>query len=320
MQLGYWLSSEEHPPRDLVRMAAEAEQAGFGEAMISDHFHPWTPTQGEAGFVWATLGGIAHATSTLRVATGVSAPIIRVHPVVVAHAASTVASMMPGRFALGLGTGERLNEQVTGTRWPRTGERREMLSEAIDVIRRLLDGEEVTHSGPHFRVEHAQLFTRPPVPPPILVAAGGRRSAELAGRKGDGLIATQPDPVIVQQFEQAGGTGKPKVGQVHLCWADTEDDAVETALKWWPNSALPGAAKSELARPADLAALGDLVGADDIRKKVVCGPDPEEHMAAIARFAAAGFTTLHVHQVGPDQPGFLRFYQREILPIFAAAA
>jgi G6PDH family F420-dependent oxidoreductase len=320
VQLGCWLSSEEHPPRDLVRMAVEAEQAGFGEAMISDHFHPWTPTQGESGFVWATLGAIAHATSTLRVATGVTAPILRVHPLVVAHAASTVASMMPGRFSLGLGSGERLNEQVTGQRWPRAGERRQMLSEAIDVIRDLFDGGEVNHTGRFFRVEHAQLFTRAETPPPILVAAGGRKSTELAGRKADGLIATKPDPQVIQQFEQAGGAGKPRVGQVHVCWAESEDAAMDTAMHWWPNSALPGAAKSELARPSDFAALAGLVTRKAMAKKVVLGPDPERHVAAIARFAAAGFTTVHVHQIGPDQQGFLRFYEREILPSFAAAA
>jgi coenzyme F420-dependent glucose-6-phosphate dehydrogenase len=320
IQLGCWLSSEEHPPRDLVRMAAEAEQAGFGEAMISDHFHPWTPTQGQAGFVWATLGAVAEATSTLRIATGVTAPIIRMHPAVVAHAASTVASMMPGRFCLGLGSGERLNEQITGQRWPRDGERRKMLSEAIDVIRALFDGSEVNHTGRFFQVEHAQLFTRPDAPPPIYVAASGRKTTKLAGEKADGLIATQPDPSVVEQFEHAGGVGKPKVAQVHVCWAASEDDAVETAMRWWPNSALPGSAKSELARPSDFAALAELVTPNALRKKVVCGPDPDAHLTAIARYAAAGFTTVHIHQVGPDQQGFLRFYEREILPSLPAAA
>ncbi|MDQ2648553.1 MAG: TIGR03557 family F420-dependent LLM class oxidoreductase [Actinomycetota bacterium] len=320
MRLGCWLSSEEHPPRDLVRLAVEAEQVGFGDAMISDHFHPWTPTQGQSGFVWSTLGAIAHATDTLRVATGVTAPIVRMHPAVVAHAATTVASMMPGRFALGLGSGERLNEQVTGERWPRAGERRRMLSEAIDVIRKLFTGDEVNHSGQYFQVEHAQLFTRPDTPPPIYVAAGGRRSTELAGEKGDGLIVTSPDPVVIQQFEHAGGRGKPKIAQLHVCWADTEREAVDTAMRWWPNSALPGTAKSELARPSDFASLADLVTEPALRKQVVCGPDPDAHLAAIARYAGAGFTLLHIHQVGPDQQGFLRFYEKEILPQFPAVS
>lgn len=320
MQLGCWLSSEEHPPRDLVRLAVEAEQVGFGDAMISDHFHPWTPTQGQSGFVWATLGAIAHATSSLRVATGVTAPIVRMHPALVAHAAATVASMMPGRFALGLGSGERLNEQVTGERWPRPGERRRMLSEAIDVIRDLFTGEEVNRSGTWFRVEHARLYTRPDTPPPIYVAAGGRRSTKLAGQKGDGLIATQPDPLLVDRFDHAGGRGKPRIGQLHVCWAETEAAAVETARRWWPNSALPGSAKSELARPEDFEALAGLVSEGGVREQVVCGPDPEAHVAAIARFAGAGFTLLHIHQVGPDQQGFLRFYEREILPQLPAAA
>jgi G6PDH family F420-dependent oxidoreductase len=320
LQLGCWLSSEEHPPRELVRMAAEAEQAGFGEAMISDHFHPWTPTQGESGFVWTTLGAIAHVTSTLRVTTGVTAPIIRMHPVVIAHAASTVASMMPGRFSLGLGSGERLNEQVTGQRWPRPAERRQMLSEAVDVIRKLLDGREVTHSGRFFRVQHAQLYTRPDTPPPILLAAGGRKSTALAGKKGDGLIATKPDPLVIEQFDHAGGAGKPKLGQLKVCWAETQEAALDTVARWWPNGAMPGAVKGELARPADFAAVAELVTPKALAKTTVLGPDPEEHLAAIARYAAAGFTSLHIHQIGPDQQGFLRFYEREILPTFAAAA
>jgi G6PDH family F420-dependent oxidoreductase len=314
LRLGCWLSSEELPPNDLVRLAVAAEAAGFEDAMISDHFHPWTPAQGQAGFVWATLGAIAHATSSLRVATGVTAPIVRMHPVVVAHAASTVASMMPGRFSLGLGTGERLNEQVTGAHWPRAGERRRMLREAIDVIRSLLAGELVNHEGDHFRVEHARLYTRADVPPPILVAAGGRLSAQLAGEKGDGIITLNPSAKMVEQFERAGGRGKPRIGQLHVCWAESQCAAVETARRWWPNGALPPAVLGELAKPSDFAALAHLVSDEAVQRAVVCGPDPELHLAAIARFAGAGFTLLHVHQVGPDQERFLRFYAKEVLP------
>jgi G6PDH family F420-dependent oxidoreductase len=313
MRLGVWLSSEELPPKALVRLATDAEAVGFRDAMISDHFHPWTATQGEAGFVWATLGAIAQATTELRVATGVTAPILRMHPALVAQAASTVASLMPGRFTLGLGTGERLNEHVTGQRWPRAGERRRMLAEAVPVIRRLLDGELVDHEGDHFRVEHAQLFTRAEVPPPILMAASGRRSAQLAGEVADGLIALQPDAKLLEQFDQAGGEGKPKVGQLHVCWAEDEAAAVATALRWWPNGALPSKVLTELAQPADFEALAGLVTEDAIARAVVCGPDPDRHRAAIARFAGAGFSVLHIHQVGPDQSGFLRFYEREIL-------
>jgi coenzyme F420-dependent glucose-6-phosphate dehydrogenase len=320
MQIGCWLSSEELAPIDLVRLATAAEAAGFRDAMISDHFHPWTPAQGNAGFVWATLGAIAHATTELRVATGVTAPIVRMHPAVVAHAASTVASMMPGRFSLGLGSGERLNEQVTGERWPRPGVRRQMLAEAIDVIRRLLAGGTVDHDGKYFTVEHAELFTRADVAPPILVAAGGRRSAQLAGEIADGMIAVTPDGKLIEQFERAGGNGKPVVGQVHVCWAPSTEEAVRTARRWWPNGALPPQVLAELSRPREFAALADLVTDDAIARAVVCGPDPEEHVKAIGRYAAAGFTLVHVHQVGPDQQGFLAFYEREVLPYVRASA
>ncbi|MDQ3946768.1 MAG: TIGR03557 family F420-dependent LLM class oxidoreductase, partial [Actinomycetota bacterium] len=225
LELGYWLSSEERSPAQLVADAAAAEAAGFRSAMISDHFHPWVRAQGQSPFVWAVLGGIAQATGRLRVGTGVAAPILRMHPVVTAHAAATAAVMLPGRFFLGLGTGERLNEHVTGGRWPGATERRAMLEEAVGIIRALFDGENVNHRGEHFQVENARLFTRPELPPPILLAAGGRRSAELAGRVADGMIAVTPDQRTVEAFEAAGGAGKPRLGQVHVCWAEDETEA-----------------------------------------------------------------------------------------------
>src|ERR671911_127158 len=168
VEFGFTLSAEEQQPSELVRLAGEAERAGFSFATISDHFHPWTSAQGNSPFVWSVLGGIASATERIRVGTAVTCPLIRTHPAVVAHAAATVAAMMPGRFFLGVGTGERLNEHVIGQRWPTAPKRREMLAEAVPVIRRLLAGEEVNHRGAHFRVEHATLYTRPPEPPPIM--------------------------------------------------------------------------------------------------------------------------------------------------------
>src|SRR3954470_11371337 len=180
LEVGYWLSSEEHGPRALVDLAAQAEETGFRSAMVSDHFHPWVRAQGQSPFVWAVLGGIAHATSSLRVGTGVTAPIIRMHPAIVAHASATAAAMLDGRFFLGLGTGERLSEHVVGQRWPGATERRDMLDEAVTVIRALLSGDNVNHVGPYFRVETAQLFTRPVTPPPILLAVSGRASAKQA--------------------------------------------------------------------------------------------------------------------------------------------
>ena len=207
--LGYWLSSEEHPPSALVDLAADAEAAGFGTAMISDHFHPWVRQQGQAPFVWGVLGAIAERTTSLRVGTGVTAPIRRLHPAVVAHAAATAAALMPGRFFLGVGSGERLNEHVVGGAWPPATVRREMLEEAVEIIRALLAGGPVSRRGQFFDVEDAELFSRPVVSPPIMVAAGGRKGATLAGRIGDGLIGVAPAPGVVEAFEAAGGLGKP---------------------------------------------------------------------------------------------------------------
>ena len=322
-ELGYWLSSEEHGPAQLVANAVAAEAAGFTTAMISDHFHPWVRDQGQAPFVWGVLGAIAQATERLRVGTGVVAPLVRMHPAVVAHAAATAAVLLPGRFFLGLGSGERLNEHVTGERWPGPGERRDRLEEAVGIIRALFEGRNVNHHGDHFRVENARLFTVPEVAPPIHLAVGGPRSAELAGRVADGMIGVVPDHRGVEAFEKAGGSGKPRLGQLHLCWAEDETEARRRAARYWPQAALAGAALSDLARPEDfeqaLANLSPAVLEEAVAQAVVCGPDPERHVEAIARFAAAGFTGVYVHQVGPDQAGFLRFFTEHVRPRFTTA-
>jgi coenzyme F420-dependent glucose-6-phosphate dehydrogenase len=315
LRLGYWLSSEEHHPRQLVENAAAAEEAGFGSAMISDHLNPWTARQGQSAFVWGVLGALAEATRSLVIGTGVSATVNRIHPLVLAHAAATASVLMPGRFFLGLGTGERLNEQATGQRWPRPGERRKMLAAALPVLQRLLGGETVTYESRWFTVERAKLFTCPDAPPPIYVAASGKRTAQVAGELADGLIGASPDPRVVTAFEAAGGEGKPRLAKLTMCWAADEDDARRTALEWFPNSALPGAALSDLARPEDVEAVAALVGEADISRFVSCGPDPEVHLRAIARFVAAGYTEVYLHQIGPDQDGFLEFFQKELVPL-----
>jgi G6PDH family F420-dependent oxidoreductase len=315
--VGYWLSSEEHDPRMLVDQARQAEAAGFTAATISDHFHPWIRAQGQSGFVWAVLGGIAAATERLRVATGVTAPIIRLHPAIVAHAAATVATMFGGRFVLGLGTGERLSEHVTGERWPGATERRAMLEEAVAIIRRLFEGGNVNHQGTYYRVENAELYTRPVIPPPVYLAVGGPKSAEQAGRLGDGMIAVSPDPRSVEAFEAAGGAGKPRIGQLHVCWAATVEEARCVAHRFWPNAAVKGQALVDLARPQDFEKVVEPLGPDVTTADLVLGPDADRHVDAITRFAAAGFTEVHVHQVGPAQSEFIEFYAGDVLPRFA---
>jgi G6PDH family F420-dependent oxidoreductase len=312
MEIGYALSSEEHSPLALVRNAARAEDTGFGFALISDHFHPWIDRQGESPFVWGVLGAIAEATSTLRIGTGVTCPLIRIHPAIVAQAAATSATLMPGRFFLGVGTGENLNEHVLGDRWPSTRERRAMLAEAIDVMRRLWTGELTTFEGTHYRVEGARLYTVPDEPISVMVAAGGPEAAELAATSGDGLVSTAPDREIVDAYRGGGGAG-PTYGMLTVCWAETEDEARATALEWWPNAALRGPLGQELPMPSHFEEAAAMVDEDAVAEAVVCGPDPDAHLAAIRRFADAGFDHVYVHQVGPEQDRFMDFYARGVL-------
>src|SRR5918992_591045 len=243
---GYWLSSEEHPPLDLVRDAVRAEELDFEFAMISDHFHPWLEDQGNSAFVWSVIGGIAARTERLRLGTGVTCPMIRIHPAILAQAAATSAAMMPGRFFLGVGTGENLNEHVTGANWPAPDERLELLEEAVAVIRLLWQGGYQTHRGKHYTVENARVFDLPEEPIEVAVAAMQPLAAEVAGRIGDAFVNVSPDRDLVERFDSAGGEGKPKYGQVTVCWAESKERAKETAWKAWPNAAVEGAASQEL--------------------------------------------------------------------------
>ena len=310
---GYWLSSEEHPPLDLVRDARRAEEAGFEFAMISDHFHPWLDAQGHSPFVWSVIGGIAAATERLRVGTGVTCPLIRLHPAIVAQAAATCGALLPGRFFLGLGTGENLNEHVTGARWPAPDERISMFEEAIEVIRLLWEGGEQTHRGEHYTVDHARLYTLPEDPIPIVVAADKPRAAELAGSLGDGLITTAPDEEIVSTYRAAGCEG-PRYGQVRLCWAEDAEEAKQTAFRLWRHSGLGGTLSQELPRPSDFDAVAESVTQEMAIEDVPCGPDPEPVVALVRAWQEAGFDHITLHQIGPDQEGFLRFWEQELRP------
>ena len=313
VEIGYALSSEEHSPTTLVANAVRAEEAGFAFALISDHFHPWTSRQGHSPFVWNVLGGIATATHRIRIGTGVTCPLIRLHPAIVAQAAATTAAMMPGRFFLGVGTGENLNEHITGALWPPASERLEMLEEAIGLIRRLWSGEEVDHRGGHYRVVDARLYTLPPERMQLYVAASGTKAAELAARMGDGLIASTPDRQVASTFGRAGGSG-PRVAQMSVCWAATGSEARSIAREWWPTAAMGGNLTQELPRPGEFEAAAQLVTEGDVSETIVCGPDPDRHLATIREYQQAGFDHVYVHQVGPDQEGFMRFYEREVLP------
>jgi coenzyme F420-dependent glucose-6-phosphate dehydrogenase len=320
VQIGYAFSSEEHHPNDMIQHARLAEGAGFGFGLISDHFHPWVDKQGHNPFVWSVIGAIASNTTTFRLGTGVTCPIMRIHPAIVAQAAATSAAMMEGRFFLGVGTGENLNEHVLGQRWPEWAVRAEMLEEAVAVMRQLWQGGNQSHRGRYYTVENARLYTLPKSQIEVAVAASGPEAAELAGRIGDALVVTAPAKEVVQAFEKAGGKGKPRYGQMTVCWAEDEAKARQTAHELWAFSALPGELSQELPTPAHFEQAVQLVTEEKVAESIVCGPDPKKHLDQIRAYVDAGIDHVYVHQIGPDQEGFIRFYATEILSRYATVA
>ncbi|HVD26019.1 MAG TPA: TIGR03557 family F420-dependent LLM class oxidoreductase [Gaiellaceae bacterium] len=313
-EFGYALSSEEHGPKQLVGFARQAEETGLEFAMISDHFHPWTDAQGQSPFVWSVIGGIARETSRLRLGTAVTCPTIRTHPAIVAHAAATSGVLTDGRFFLGVGAGENLNEHVVGEGWPAPDERLAMLEEAIEVMRLLWQGGQQTHRGEHYDVEQARVYTLPEEPVPIAVAAAKPRAAELAGRSGDALINTAPDAEVISTFESAGGQGKPKYGQITMCWAASEQEGAKTACEVWPNAALSGDLTYELPLPEHFEQATQDVTPEDLAEAIPCGPDPDRYLEDIRTYEQAGYTHIYFHQVGRDQNGFFRFWRDELSP------
>jgi G6PDH family F420-dependent oxidoreductase len=313
-KIGYKLCSEEQSPQELIAYSRRAEEVGFDFAMISDHYHPWIDRQGQSSFVWAVLGGLSQVTKRIKIGTAVTCPTIRIHPAIIAQAAATIAAMLPGRFILGVGSGENLNEHIFGVHWPEIDVRHEMLEEAVEVIRLLWQGDQQSHYGNHYTVENARIYTRPDEPPPIIIAAGGSKAAELAGRIGDGLVATSPDKELKRKFEEAGGKGKPCYAEMAICWAKDEDGARRTAHEYWPTVALSGELSQVLPVPAHFEQATKLVKEEDVAREVICGPDPERHIARIKEYADAGYDHVWIHQIGPDQEGFFRFFEKDILP------
>jgi G6PDH family F420-dependent oxidoreductase len=313
-QLGYNLSSEEHAPNVLVKNAQRAEEIGFEFAMISDHFHPWADIQGQSSFVWSVIGAISHATDHIHLATGVTCPIMRIHPAIIAQAAATAADMMPGRFSLGIGSGENLNEHIFGDHWPPTPTRLEMMEEAVAIIRELWTGKEITHYGKYFTVENARIYTLPTELPAILIASSAEKSAELAGKISDGLVSTAPSKKVIENFEESGGKGKPRYGKLDVCWATTEEDGRKIAYQQWANTGINGQLNQEIATPALMEMAAAMVSEEDLVENIICGPDPEKHLSQIRKYAQAGFDHIYIHQIGPDQKGFFKFYEEEIFP------
>jgi G6PDH family F420-dependent oxidoreductase len=309
---GYTLSSEEHPPGVLVANARRAEAAGFEFASISDHYHPWVSAQGHSPFVWSVLGGIAGATDRMRVGTGVTCPIVRTHPAVIAQAVATTSLLFEGRFFFGVGTGEALNEHIVGVRWPPPAVRREMLEEAVAVIRELLTGETVEHRGTHYEVDNARVFDPPTAAVPIVVSGFGTEAAELAGRIGDGYWGNAPDRDLLTAFEHAGGSG-PRYAQLNLCWNESEVAARRIVFETWPNTAVPGQLSQDLPTWTHFEQATQIVTEDDATQSVPCGPDiAGELHESVQKYLDAGYDHLYFHQIGQDQEGFFRYWEREL--------
>jgi G6PDH family F420-dependent oxidoreductase len=318
VRLGFFLSCEEYGPAELVAQARAAQDAGFEGLWISDHYHPWNHAQGQSAFVWSVIGALAGAGVTLPVTTAVTCPTIRIHPAVVAQAAATSAVLLDGRFNLGVGSGEALNEHILGSGWPEAEVRLEMLEEAVEVMRRLWTGEVVSHRGRHYRVENARIFTRPAEPPPILVSGFGPKAIELAGRVGDGFVTTSPDADGIERFRQAAGH-KPVQGGTKVCWASSKDEAIETAHRIWPNDQLPGELAQVLPTPEHFEQATELVTKEMVAGVMPCGPELDEHLETFREYADAGVDELYVQQVGGNHEGFFDAYRRDVLPAFAEA-
>lgn len=317
VKLGYKLMTEEHGPADLVRNAKRAEQAGFDFAAISDHYFPWLEEQGHSPFAWSVLGAVAEATEHLGLMTSVTCPIMRYHPAIVAQAAATMGLLTDGRFTLGLGAGERLNEHVVGAGWPGVAERHERLSEALDIIQGLLSGKLTTYRGQHFQLDHARLFDRPKRKLPVIVAAGGPEAGRLAGEKADGLMVTDPEKELIKAFTAGGGKG-PRYAEVAMCCGADEDKAAKTAHRYFRWSLAGWPVLAELPHDEAFAAASEHVSVETIGEEISCGPSADRHLEAIHEFTAIGCDHIILTQIGPDQDFFFELFERKLAPALRA--
>jgi G6PDH family F420-dependent oxidoreductase len=311
--IGYFLSSEQYSPKELVDQAKRAEAAGFERLWISDHFHPWNDAQGQSSFVWGVIGALSEVTS-LPVTTAVTCPTFRMHPAINAQAAATAAVQLDGRFVFGVGSGEALNEHILGDPWPSPGVRLEMLEEAVELIRLLHTGQKISHHGLHYEVQEARIYTLPDQPVPIYVSGFGPQSAELAGRVGDGYCLTMADADLVKVFRGAGGGDKPVQGGMKVSWDRDEEAGLDAAHELWANDGLPGQLAQMLPRPEDFEAAMSLVTRESLAESIVCGPDPDKHIAQVRSYLDADIDEVYVQQIGPDKDGFFAAWERDVLP------
>jgi len=315
MKIGYFLSCEEFGPGALIEQARMAEEAGFEGLWISDHYHPWTEAQGNSPFVWSVIGGLSQTTS-LPVTTAVTCPTLRIHPAVIAQAAATSAVMLGGRFNLGIGSGEALNEHIFGDAWPSADVRLEMLEESVEVMRLLWEGGTKDYEGRHYVVENARLYTLPDEPPPVLVSGFGPKAVQLAAEIGDGYVNVGPDAELLELFRSSGGGDKPAHSAFKACYGEDEAECVRTAHRIWPNEGLPGELAQVLPTPRHFEQASGLVTEEMMAEAVPCGPDPEKYRGMLRQFAGAGYDEVYVQQIGPNQKAFFDFFGKEILPEF----
>jgi G6PDH family F420-dependent oxidoreductase len=315
-RFGFFLSCEEYTPQQLVEQAVAAERAGFEALWISDHYHPWNDAQGQSPFVWSVIGALSHAVD-LPVTTAVTCPTTRVHPAVVAQAAATSAVMLDGRFTLGVGTGEALNEHILGGPWPPVDIRLEMLEEAVELMRKLWGGGFVTHRGRHYTVDNARIYTLPAEPPKVYVSGFGPEATDVAARIGDGYITTMPDEELLGRFREKSG-GKPAQAGVKVAYADSEEEGVHHAHTRWRNAGLPGELAQVLPSPRHFEQAAELVTEESMAKSVSAGPDPDAHRQAVQPYVDAGFDEVYVANMGPQENSLamIELFGREVLPAF----
>ncbi|MGW2420445.1 LLM class F420-dependent oxidoreductase [Streptomyces sp. NPDC001709] len=320
VQIGYTMMTEQTGPRDLVDHVVRAEETGFDFSVISDHYFPWLRSQGHSSYAWSVLGAAAQATSRIPLMTYVTCPILRYHPAIVAQQAATVQLLSGGRFRLGLGSGENLNEHVVGGGWPPVDVRHEMLEEAVEIIRALFAGGHVTHHGQHYDVESARLWDLPEQPPPIGIAVSGEQSCKLAGHLADLVIATEPKPGLLEAFDRHGGSGKPRIGQLPVCYDPDRNTAVKRAHSQFRWFGLGWKVNAELPHPDSFESATRFVDEDDVAAAIPCGDDPDAFVAAVRLYAEAGFGEIALVQIGGDaQPEYLDWSAKTLLPALREA-
>ena len=316
MRIGYFLSSEEYSPAQMIDQAKGAERAGFTGLWISDHYHPWVDAQGQSAFVWSTIGALSQACG-LEITTAVTCPTVRIHPAVIAQAAATSAVLTGGRFRLGIGTGEALNEHIFGDAWPPADVRLEMLEEAVEIMRELWKGGTVSYRGRHYTVENARIYTLPEKPVEILMSGFGPKATSVAARIAEGYISTMPDAEMVERFRSEGGGRRTCQAGFKAAFAPDEEQGARIAYEKWPNAGVPGELSQVLPTPRHFEQASQLVTQDMVKEAFVCGNDPAAHLEMIDKYARAGFDEVYVANTGPNTQGLFDLYAEHILPKFA---